>query len=301
MRALVVGGNGLVGSRLLAELTRRGHEVRAAGRGPSRLDAGFAWASVDLGDADGLERVVRESSCEVVVNCAAMTNVDACERAPAEAWAINAQGVAALARACRDAESHLVQVSTDYVFDGDAGPYDVDAVPNPRGVYALTKHAGEQAVRALCRPGQWAVARTAVVYGWPPAGQRNFGSWLLETLSSGQPVRLFEDQWVSPSLALNVAELLADLCEARLSGLWHTAGADTVDRVTFGRRLCARFGFDEGLITPGRMADAGLAATRPAKSGLRVEKTAAALPHPPLGLEASLARFHREYEEAKTP
>ncbi len=301
MRALVVGANGLVGSRLVAELSGRGHRVTGLGRGASRLGAAVPFVSVDLAQADALATTIEVTRPEVVINCAAMTDVDGCEREPAKAWTANVEGVATLAKAARAAGAHLVHVSTDYVFDGDAGPYDVDAIPNPRGVYALSKHAGEQAVRALCEAGRWSIARTAVVYGWPAAGQKNFGSWLVDSLSRGQAVKLFEDQWVSPSLALNVAEMLADLAERALAGVWHVAGAAVVDRVSFGRRLCERFGFDAGLIQPSRMSDVKLLSPRPAKSGLVVARTAQALAHPPLSLEASLERFHDEYRKAAAP
>jgi len=300
MRALVVGANGLVGSRLVAELARREHRVTGLGRGASRLGAKVPYVSVDLGQAEALSKTIEVTKPEVIVNCAAMTDVDGCEREPAKAWTANVEGVATLAKAARAAGAHFIHVSTDYVFDGDAGPYDVDALPNPRGVYALSKHAGEEAVRALCEPGKWAIARTAVVYGWPAAGQKNFGSWLVDSLSKGQAVKLFEDQWVSPSLALNVAEMLADLAEKGLAGIWHTSGASVVDRVTYGKKLCERFGFDAALIQPSRMADVKLLSPRPAKSGLVVTKTAQALAHPPLSLEASLERFHDEYRKAST-
>ena len=97
-----------------------------------------------------------------------MTDVDACESAAIEAFRVNGVAPGTIARTTRALGAHLVHVSTDYIFDGESGPYTEDAVPNPRGVYALTKHIGEQAVRALS--DSWAIARTAVVYGWPPAG-----------------------------------------------------------------------------------------------------------------------------------
>jgi dTDP-4-dehydrorhamnose reductase len=300
MRALVVGANGLVGSRLVGALVQGGAQVTAVARGAARSTwPGVQFVSAELGDVAVLEQTVKASKPDVVINSAAMTDVDGCEREPIKAWIANVEGVATLARLSRDAGAHLVHVSTDYVFDGDAGPYDTDALPNPRGVYALTKHMGEQAVRALCAPGAWAIARTAVVYGWPAAGQKNFGSWLVDSFAKGQGVKLFEDQWVSPSLALNVAQMVAELAVNKHSGIWHTCGADVVDRVTFGRRLCDVFDFDAKLITPSRMADVKLLSPRPAKSGLVVTKTNT-LKTKPLTLDESLAGFLAEYRR-KTP
>lgn len=296
MRIVVTGANGLVGSRLCRHLAAGGHEVFAWARGASRAQlTGARFVSVDLTHADAVSQSLRETHPDVIINPAAMTDVDGCERDPVGAWQANVEAVATLARSARELGSHLLHVSTDYVFDGDAGPYDVDATPNPRGVYAITKYAGEQAVRALMPKGAWAIARTAVVYGWPSTGKNNFGSWLLTSLSSGKPVNLFNDQWISPSHAGNVSEMLAELAERKLPGTWHTAGADVLDRVAFGLRMAERFGFDAALIKPSRMVDVNLPSPRPAKSGLIVSRTAEALTHKPLSTAEALERLFTEY------
>lgn len=297
MRFVVTGANGLVGSRL-ARLLSQQHEVFAFARGAQRQPLGCTFVSVELTDAAAVREALETAKPDVIINCAAMTDVDGCERDPDGAWAANVDAVATLARSTRDLGSHLVHVSTDYVFDGDAGPYEVTAIPNPRGTYALSKHAGEEAVRSLAKKDAWAIARTAVVYGWPSTGKNNFGSWLVDSFRAGKGVKLFNDQWVSPSHAGNVAEMLAELGARRLPGLWHTCGAEVVDRVTFGQKLCERFGFDPALITPSRMADVNLPSPRPAKSGLLVDKTREALAAKPLSLDASLARLHAEFKES---
>ena len=223
-----------------------------------------------------------------------MTEVDACERHPDAAWAANVLAAAHVARHAHRAGAHLVHVSTDYVFDGQDGPYDEEARPNPFGVYARTKWLGEEAVRLLA--GSWAIARTAVVYGHPPSRRPNFGTWLLETLRGGKQARLFVDQFVSPSLALNVAEMLAELAERRLPGVWNVAGADVVNRMQFGEALADVFGLDRRLLVPITLAEAGMASPRPPRSGLRVDKARAALRSRPLGLRASLEQFRAEVE-----
>lgn len=299
MKLAVTGANGLVGRRLVRLLAAK-HTVLALGRGASRapLPPNATWHAVDLGDAAGLTQLFERERPDVIVNPGSMTDVDGCERDPHGAWVANVEGPATLARAAKALGAHLVHVSTDYVFDGDAGPYDVDAAPNPRGAYAITKHAGEQAVKVLSAPGAWTIARTAVVYGWPSTGKNNFGSWLVGTLRDGKPVKLFDDQWVSPTHAENCAEMVAELAERKLAGVWHAAGAEIVDRVAFGHRLCDVFGFDRALCQPSRMADVKLLSPRPAKSGLVVTKTTSALAAKPWSLAQSLARLHAEYKEA---
>ncbi|MBJ6764053.1 SDR family oxidoreductase [Myxococcaceae bacterium JPH2] len=298
MRFLVTGSNGLVGRRACAQLAHEGHEVVGLGRGPRRAAGDFRYASVDLTREAEVVEAVSAASPEVILHCASMTEVDACEKDPEAAYAGNVSATAFVARAARKAGAHLVHVSTDYVFDGDAGPYDEEAVPNPRGVYAITKHMGEQAARVLA-PG-CAIARTAVVYGWPAVeGRVNFGAWLVGALEKGQPVKLFEDQVVSPSLADNVAAMLVELGARRLGGVWNTCGAEVLDRVAFGRAVCGVFGFDPALIVPTRMADLKLPAPRPLRSGLKTDKARAQLTQRPMALGDSLSRFHAAWKAAR--
>ena len=294
MKILVTGANGLVGQRLCRLLASHGVEVIAAGRGPARFECeGVRYIAIDFTLTEQVTALLAVHQPDAVVNPASMTDVDGCEKAPWEAYLANAAFPAQLAVLSKSMGFHLVHVSTDYVFDGANGPYGVDDVPNPRGVYAVTKMMGEQAVRSF--GGSWAIARTAVVYGWPAAGRNNFGSWLVSSLSEKKGVKLFTDQFVSPSLALNVAAMIGELAERKLTGTWHTSGSTVVDRVTFGKALCEVFGFDASLITPTTLAALNLASPRPPRSGLKVDLTAAALTVKPLALAEALAQFHAEY------
>lgn len=291
MKVMVTGANGLVGSRLCALLAVQGHAVTGVSRGPSRIAQ--PYASVDLTDAGAVKRALDELKPEVVINPASMTDVDGCEKEPAGAFAANCAAVATLALETKRLGAHLVQVSTDYVFDGETGGYAETDRPNPRGVYPITKHMGEEAVRALA--GSWAIARVSVVYGWPQAARSNFGAWLVGALAVKQPVKLFSDQHVSPTLALSAAEMLAELAERRLPGIWHTAGATTVNRVDFARALCDRFGFERDTIVPSRLTDLELATPRPKNSSLNVAKALGDLKAKPLTLDVALDRFHHEW------
>lgn len=298
MRALVTGVNGLVGARVAELLNANGHEVTGISRGERRISGRTRYRSCELTSAAEVEAACAEFKPDLVIHPASMTEVDRCEKEPALAWEANVVATANVARASHHAGAHLVHVSTDYVFDGDAGPYAEDAVPNPRGVYATTKHVAEQAVRVLA-PGA-AIARTAVVYGYPPSAARtNFGVWLVSTLEKGEPVKLFEDQFVSPTLADSVAAMLVELGERRLGGIWHTCGGEVVSRVQFGRIACEVFGFDPKLLIPTRLADLKLAAPRPLRTGLQVQKTHAELKAKPLSVRESLERFRAAYGAGK--
>lgn len=293
MRIAVTGANGLVGGEAVARLA--GHDVLALGRGPCRLAPGaYRWADVDLGDPRAVEDALGAFQIEAVLHAGAFTDVDGCEREPLKAWAVNVDGTAAVARACRARGARLVAISTDYVFDGAAGPYAEDDPPSPRGVYARTKRAGEEAALLLA-PGA-AVARTAVVYSGRPGAKPTFATAIVEKLSRGETVKAFGDQIVSPTLAANAAEMALELLlETDYAGVLHLSGATALDRVAFARAVAERFGL-EGEIVGIRTADANLPAPRPLRGGLRVDRAAALLRNKPLALGDALDRFHAEWQ-----
>jgi dTDP-4-dehydrorhamnose reductase len=299
MRFVVTGSNGLVGSRVCTLLEQGGHQVVGLGRGAQRTGGVQRYIGLDLTLEADVLNAIESATPDVIIHTASMTEVDACEKNPEAAYAANVTAAAAVAKGARKVGAHLVHVSTDYVFDGDHGPYDEEALPNPRGVYAITKHMGEQAARVFVPNA--AIARTAVVYGWPAAGRPNFGAWLVGALEKKQPLKLFEDQFVSASLADSVAAMVVELGARKLGGIWNTCGGEVVDRVSFGRAVCEVFGFDASLITPTRMADMKLPSPRPLRSGLKVDKARSQLAAKPLSLSEALSRFHAAWKAGSTP
>jgi dTDP-4-dehydrorhamnose reductase len=293
MRVAVTGANGLLGGEAVAQLAGR-HEVLAIGRGVSRLPAGpHRWADADLGDGRSVERALLDFRAEAVLHAGAATDVDGCERDPALAWRVNVEGTAQVARACAALGARLVAVSTDYVFDGKAGPYSEDDVPNPQGAYARTKRCGEEA--ALLLAPDVAVARVAVVYSGRPGAKPTFATQVVEKLSRGEPVKAFSDQFVSTTLAANGAAMCLELLlETGYRGVLHVSDASVLDRVDFAGRVARRFGL-EGQIIPVKTADVKLPAPRPLRAGLRVERAAALLRTRPLGIDEALDRFHAEW------
>lgn len=293
MRILVTGATGLVAGRLCRLIRESAeHTLITHSRSPG------ADVVCELVDSYECAMVFEKHKPDLVINPAGMTDVDTCEREPRLADAANTVVVRNLALAAQNYGARLLQVSTDYVFNGETGPYEEDAPPTPRGVYAHTKYEGE--IEALARG--FAVARTAVVYGWPPAGGRlNFGAWLVTKLSSGERVRLFSDQLISPTWAESAARMLLEV-GTRHAGekhIWHLSGADVVDRVGFGRKLCEVFGLDASLIDAVPMAEVALPTPRPKRAGLVIGR-AARLQHAPLKLDEALKAFHREWADART-
>ncbi len=293
MRVAVTGANGMLGGEAVALLSGR-HEVLALGLGPGRPPEGtYRWAEADLGDGGSVEQALREFGAQAVLHCGAVTDVDGCERDPDLAWRVNLGGTQQVARACRALSARLVAVSTDYVFDGSSGPYGEDDVPNPKGVYARSKLAGEWA--ALDVAPDCAVARVAVVYSGRATARPTFATQVVEKLSRGEVVKAFDDQFTTTTLAASGAAMCVELLlDTRYRGVLHASDETLLDRVDFARRVAARFGLEpriEGVKT----ASVRLPAPRPLRGGLRVERAARMLRNQPLPIDEALDRFHREW------
>jgi dTDP-4-dehydrorhamnose reductase len=294
MTVLVTGANGLVGSCVVARLDRAGEKVIAVGRGPPReLPPRIEYFELDLRRTDALLELIASSAPRAVIHCAATTDVDRCEKNPVDAWTINVGATEAAAVGCREAGARLVALSTDYVFDGERGPYSEEDAPNPRGVYARTKRAAEEA--ALLLAPDSAVARVALVYSGRRAARRTFASTAAEQLVAGREVHAFHDQIGSPTLADNAAEMVIGLLRSGERGIWHCSGASAVSRADFCRALARKLGADERLVVPVPLSSAKLLAPRPARSALRIEKVRQLLgAEVPIELDAALDKFVAE-------
>jgi dTDP-4-dehydrorhamnose reductase len=293
---IVTGANGLVGSRVVARLAAADQPVLAVGRGAPRIELAppVEYVEFDLRRPEALRELIERKRAAGVIHCAAMTDVDACERGPAEAWILNVRAAEQAALGCAAAGARLVALSTDYVFDGEAGrPYAEDDVPNPRGAYARTKLCGEHAALLLA-PGA-AVARISTVYSGRPGAKRTFAAAAAEALLAGREVKAFVDQTVSPTLADDGAAMAIGLFERGVSGIWHCSGGSAVTRVEFCRALARKLGADERLVVPVPLASVNLDAPRPRFSALRVDKVRRLLGDGvALPLPAQLDRFAAE-------
>ncbi len=282
-RVLITGSNGLLGTKLLDQLVQTGRaEPLAASRGECKNSylGHFPFWGLDVADAASVGRVLEAARPDSVIHAAAMTDVDGCERRRDEAWAINAAGTANVAQACVARRVNLVFLSTEYVFDGQAGPYSEDDATNPLGWYAKTKLAGELAVARA--GGSWSVARTTVLYGYAPGVRPNFVVWLLDKLRAGERVRVVQDQIGSPTLADNLAEMVLALALSRANGTYHTVGASVLARADFATLAAESFGLDSTLIEPVPTATMNQLAPRPLRAGLKMDRFRAAFPDVPV-------------------
>jgi dTDP-4-dehydrorhamnose reductase len=292
--ALVIGASGQVGGRLLRFL--QAQRVPAVGTVFQKKDADPALHPLDVRDAAAVQKLVAAVKPAWVFLASALTHVDYCEEHPDEARAINVTGVANVAAACGAAGAKLVFLSTEYVFDGAAGPYREDDPIHPLGVYAQTKADGEKAALAL---PDALVARTTVVYDWDPAG-KNFVMQLIQRLSAGETMRVPNDQWSHPTLARNLVAVLWELTQKDARGIFHVVGPDYMHRYDFARRAAEALDLKSELLQPVSTAALNQKARRPLKAGLLTEKVRAMAATPLTGVWESLLLVKKDWDAART-
>ncbi len=288
-RVLVVGSNGLLGQKV-ADLLVRGSPstvfLASLENKPFVPVETAEYAQVDITQRKDVRDLVGSVEPDVIVNCAAMTNVDACERERELAWRINVNAVEHLIEAARRTNAKIVHVSSDYIFDGKLGPYAEDDRPEPLSYYGKTKLASENALRTSGL--EHIIARTMVLYGYSPGVKPNFALWLIESLEKKSPVRVVDDQVGNPTLVDDLAYGLVRAIELGRSGIYNIAGRDIVSRYDFARTLAKVFGFDPGLISAVKTAQLRQPAPRPLKSGLITLKAEVELGFRPSTVEEGL-------------
>ncbi|MFN4986250.1 MAG: dTDP-4-dehydrorhamnose reductase, partial [Ignavibacteria bacterium] len=229
---------------------------------------------------------IMKSQPEVIINLAAMTNVDKCESDKQMCWEVNVTLVESLARLARIVDARMVHVSTDYVFDGQKGPYAEAAVPNPIGYYGKSKLAGENA--CIVGSMQAAVVRTNVVYG-PFVERPDFVRWVLDALESRTPIRVVNDQCSNPTYVDDISESILRIIQKRRSGIYHVGGADYCSRYEFALRIAEFFRADPSNISPVTTAELKQPARRPLKGGLITLKAETDLGMKMRGIESGLS------------
>jgi dTDP-4-dehydrorhamnose reductase len=251
MRVLITGVKGQLGAELVRALDGRAEVI---GRDLPEFDVAAPDCVTD----------VAAVKADWVIHAAAATDVDGCERDPAMAMAVNAEGTRRVADGCRRSGAALVYVSTDFVFDGrKTSPYTETDETAPLSVYGRSKVAGEQAVRETTP--RWVIARTAWLYG---AHGRNFVKTILGKAAAGGPLRVVDDQVGSPTYARDLAGALVRVLERNLSGVFHLTNGGSCSWYDFTREILRQSGFGHVPVSPMNSEELGRPARRPAFSVL---------------------------------
>jgi dTDP-4-dehydrorhamnose reductase len=228
MKIVVVGSNGQLGSDILRAFQDKGDDVLP-----------LTHADLEIADRESVASKVRDLQPGIIVNTAAMHNVEACELEPDRAFAVNALGVRNLALAARDLGAVLMHVSTDYIFDGSkTSPYEEQDLPNPLSVYGTSKLAGEYFVRSIAE--KHFVLRTSAIYGKNPCrakGGLNFIQLMLKLANQRGEVHVVDNEFVTPTPTTDLARQMVVLSRCESYGLYHATAEGACSWFEFAREI----------------------------------------------------------------
>jgi dTDP-4-dehydrorhamnose reductase len=299
LKLLITGASGLYGSKLAELAFAKGIEVYSSDIQDLSVCGNFVKLDV-TGKAQVNELFYRIKP-DVVVHGATLTDVDKCELEKDLAWKVNVEGTKNIAKAALINESFLIYISTDYIFSGEKGYYVESDSPDPINYYGLTKLEAETIVTMTLPETQFLVARPSVIYGaTPAAGKVNFALWLIKTLQKKERVKIVTDQWNTPTLNTNLAEMTLEIIERRLCGILNLCGATRVSRFAFAELIADEFGLDKTLIDKALSSQFHWLAKRPVDSSLDTSQAKKILRCKPLGLSEALKRLKDELSRLKT-
>jgi dTDP-4-dehydrorhamnose reductase len=290
-KILITGSNGLLGQKLVALLLQnKSTEIIATARGDNRLPfkEGYTFESLDITNAAQVTEVIGKYRPHVVINTAAMTNVDQCETDKENCWAQNVYAVEHLIEACKITDSFLLHVSTDFIFDGKAGPYTETAEPNPVSFYGWSKLAAEKLVE---NSGiRWAMARTILVYGIVNDMSRsNIILWVKNSLEAGKEIKVVNDQWRTPTLAEDLAMGCFLIADKEAEGIFNISGKDLLNPYEMAIMTADYFGLNKSLIHEVDGSTFRQTAKRPAKTGFDISKASEVLGYNPVSFQEGIA------------
>ena len=285
---LITGSNGLLGQKLV-HLLKEKHNVIATSLGSCLISnqSDFIYQILDITDEYNIGKIFNMYKPKYVINTAAMTNVDACEDYKNLCDDINVKAVNYLSTACEKYNSHLIHISTDFIFDGKNGPYVEDDDANPLSYYGLSKWKSEQVLlKSNCK---WAILRTIILYGTAENLERNnIVLWARKALKDSQELNIIDDQFRSPTLAEDLAQACYLVIKKEAIGVYNASGKDIMSIYEMVERMADFYKCDKSQINRISSTNLNQKAKRPPKTGFILDKSIKELGYKPHSFEEGL-------------
>lgn len=298
MKILITGANGLLGQKLIP-LLEKDESIQLIATAHRELTTKLTTGEfhlLNITDKDQVDLVIGTTKPDVVINTAAMTNVDQCEINQQACWLTNVISVQNLVDACEKNNCHLVQLSTDFIFDGTYGPLDELAIPGPVNFYGETKLEGEQIIQQSAV--SWCILRTVLVYGITSDMSRsNIVLWVKKSLEEGKTIQVVNDQWRTPTLAEDLAIGCYLAATKKVSGIYNISGKDFLTPYDIAIQTAEFFNLDKSLIQATDSTKFKQAAARPLKTGFVINKAKAVLNYSPHSFTEGIALMQTQLRE----
>lgn len=300
-KVLVTGSNGLLGQKLTDLYLKQTDRVQliATARGANRhpVKEGYIYAEMDITDAESVNEIITRYQPDTIINTAAMTNVDACETDKEGCIKLNVDAVEYLVQAANKVNAHFIQLSTDFIFDGEDGPYDEEAEANPLSFYGESKLKGEEIV--ISKAKNWSIARTVLVYGIVADMSRsNIVLWVRDSLSQGKDINVVDDQFRTPTLAEDLAQGCWLIEEKEATGIYNISGKDFYSIYDMVSVVADHYKLDKKYIHRIKSDTLNQAAKRPPKTGFILDKAYRELGYKPHSFMEGIDIVEKQAKEA---
>ncbi len=290
IRILVIGSNGLIGQKICEQILLNDKlELIAASRSINKLPPTESFFHLlDISNEFEVVRCVNDFNPNIIINCAAITQVDDCEKDKDTCWKVNVDAVQYLTTIAKQNNIRLVHLSTDFVFDGISGLYSEHDEPNPVSFYGLSKLEAEKIITSEL--DNFIIVRTILVYGITQLMTRsNLMLWVKESLEAGKPINVVNDQYRMPTLAEDVAQGTLKLALSDYSGIYHISGDELMSVYEIANRTAEFFNLNTALISPISSASLNQIGRRPAKTGFILDKARSHIQYVPNSLMGGLS------------
>ena len=265
-KVLIIGGSGLMGSALVGLFP---NAYFTFNRTEMNIPNSF---KLDISEQQALELLLEKVRPETVIVTAAMTDVDMCELDPEMAYRVNAQPFYTIVKYLSKVGGRIIQVSTDYVFSGEAGRYKEYDKREPINVYGKSKMKAEDII--IDSGIDYTIIRTSGIFGArESSGKVNFFLWVYRSLLSGKEIYIVKDQYYSPTVNTNLAEAISEIYDKGIDGVLHFSSIDRISRYDFALLIADAFSLNRNLIKPALIREMKWIAKRPRDSSLNSEKS----------------------------
>ncbi len=293
-RILLIGSNGMLGQRLSEFFSKQPKvELLCASMEDVSYMPGLQYLKINITEKNEVKNAVNNFYPDVIINSAAYTNVDKSESERELAWSVNVSAVEYMAQAAKAFDSHLIHISSDYIFDGTDGPYIENDKPNPVGYYGRTKLASENVLKT--GGINYSIIRTNVLYGIAKFGRPDFVRWVVDSLKKGAQINIVNDQINNPTYTDDLVFAINRMAEFKKYGVFNIGGPELLSRYDFTSRIADFFKLDKTLINEIITSDLKQPAARPLKSGLITLKAETELGYKPHKLEETFQLMKHEF------
>lgn len=294
MKILITGANGLIARKVVKQLIRMtNHQVVVTSRKPLSLGSGIESFTVNLIYAD-INQLVDKIRPDTIIHCAAMASPDACEVDRFICKNINVEVTSRIAAACRDYGSHLIFLSSDFVFDGSKGDYTEDDLATPVSFYGESKLEAEKIITGLNIGA--AIVRTSLVYGYEAKMSRsNIVLKVVENLKKEKPYRVPFDQIRTPTFAEDLSSALIKIVESRVGGILNIAGSEKISVSDFAKLTAKVFKLDDSLLIPISTKELNEPSKRPLNTSLVISKAKTLLDYKPTPILEAMQIVKEQY------